>query len=799
MSSLTVMRSESLPLPQDDGFDELDDYDETEVPPPDQCVYCIQYHSCHIHCEQPKYEDNTSPSPPQAQDATLYDPGSSNDDRIYGDQHNNHHEFDQDESYDAEQVMTPAPVDAAPADGAANGNGNGNGNSGYQANPSFPYTTVYYGHAYGQSYAQSHQHPPPQANHDQEMSDDDGGAPLASHNGAVHSNPVASGAMAPSHYFYHANEMDDEDDMEREDDDDDDLDDDEDLDEDEMALLEEDLYLPPDQIPAASNAPIPSLLQYLQGTGPQPMASVPMPAALTQALVNQATNQLPGQGLTDDELSLDEEEQALLLDPFPPVHISNPNPSILGSENYGLIDFLRVWAYGHIVIRGKKLSAPGLHRVLKQATSGVERVHYHDLRGDGCDMQGLDWDSMNTTRHAARRIRRLTYKNYVNRAGSDIHYSAEARLPPTDSFFRFRRMDIRKDISLAHFQLRSVLACPTRTHAYYPSNQGINVMNNSTNKTSLAMNLRAFAGMTAPAVSTLDAGCGVLMAGTFNGDYFLQALGTQDKKAYSEGQISNDISGITNHIKIYKPRRSGSPVAAIASNDQGFRLLDLQTEKFTAKFTYPFALNCSAMSPDGRLRVVVGDDLNVLITNAETGEILQQLGGHRDYGFACDWSDNGYTIATGFQDRTIKIWDARYWRNANGVSAPITTIATEMAGVRNLRFSPSGSGRPVLAAAEEADFINLIDAQTFSSKQTIDVFGEIGGVAFTNDGQDLNVLCCDAHRGGLLQFERCSFGVDEPLSGGRQRFLYGERGPFNQWDFVKRRRPPMYMDGPGVF
>ncbi|PTB69813.1 WD40 repeat-like protein [Trichoderma citrinoviride] len=480
--------------------------------------------------------------------------------------------------------------------------------------------------------------------------------------------------------------------------------------------------------------------------------------------------------------------------------MSNPNPSILGSENYGLIDFLRVWAYGHVGIRsvrGKKLSAPGLHRVLKQATSGVERVYYHDLRGDGCDMQGLDWDSMNTTRHAARRIRRLTYKNYVNRTGSDIH--VKAQLPSTDNFFRFRRMDVRRDISLAHFQLRSVLACPTRTHAYYPSSQGINVMNSSTRKTSLAMNLRAFAGMTAPAVSTLDAGCGVLMAGTFNGDYFLQSLGTQDKKAYSEGQISNDISGITNHIKIYKPRRSGSPVAAIASNDQGFRLLDLQTEKFTAKFTYPFALNCSAMSPDGRLRVVVGDDLNVLITNAETGEILQQLGGHRDYGFACDWSDNGHTVATGFQDRTVKIWDARYWRNANGVSTPIATISTEMAGVRNLRFSPSGSGRPVLAAAEEADFINLIDAQTFATKQTIDVFGEIGGVAFTNDGQDLNVLCCDAHRGGLLQFERCSFGVDEPLSGGRQRFLNGDRGSSNQWDFVKRRRPPMYMDGPGVF
>ncbi|EHK26350.1 uncharacterized protein TRIVIDRAFT_166964 [Trichoderma virens Gv29-8] len=482
--------------------------------------------------------------------------------------------------------------------------------------------------------------------------------------------------------------------------------------------------------------------------------------------------------------------------------MSNPNPSILGSENYGLIDFLRYWAYGNVLQSGHRLPRPGIRRVIKQATSGVERVYYSDLRGDGCDIQGLDWDSMNTTRSAAREIRRYTYRNYVNRPGSDIHakqLSSEVSLPTTDSFFRFRRMDVRRDISLAHFQLRSVLGCPTRTHAYYPSVQGINMLNTSTKRTSLAMNLRPFSGTSAPAISTLDAGCGVLMAGTFNGDYFLQSLTAEDKKNYSEGQISNDVSGITNHIKIYKPRRSDSPAAAIASNDQGFRLLDIQTQKYISKFTYPFALNCSAISPDGRLRVVVGDDLNVLITSAETGEILQQLGGHRDYGFACDWSDNGYHVATGFQDKTVKIWDARYWRNANGVSKPVCTIATEMAGVRNLRFSPSGSGRPILAAAEEADFINLIDAQTFRSKQVIDVFGEIGGVAFTNDGQDLNVLCCDAHRGGLLQFERCSFGVDEPLTAGCQRVQKVEDGASNQWDFVHRRRPPLYMDGPGVF
>lgn len=81
-----------------------------------------------------------------------------------------------------------------------------------------------------------------------------------------------------------------------------------------------------------------------------------------------------------------------------------------------------------------------------------------------------------------------------------------------------------------------------------------------------------------------------------------------------------------------------------------------------------------------------------------------------------------------------------------------------MAGVRSLRFSPIGSGQRVLVAAEEADFINIIDARTFRSKQTLDIFGEIGGISFANDGQELTVLCCDGVRGGLLQLERCGVG-----------------------------------------
>jgi WD40 repeat protein len=144
-----------------------------------------------------------------------------------------------------------------------------------------------------------------------------------------------------------------------------------------------------------------------------------------------------------------------------------------------------------------------------------------------------------------------------------------------------------------------------------------------------------------------------------------------------------------------------------------------------------------------------------MICRADTGEVLQSLEGHRDYGFACDWADDGWTVASGNQDMQVKIWDARKWTNSSGIAQPIATIAADMAGVRKLKFSPLGSGKRVLIAAEPADIVSVIDGERFMGKQTLSFFGEIGGVDFTNDGQDLVVANCDPMRGGLMEFERC--------------------------------------------
>lgn len=315
---------------------------------------------------------------------------------------------------------------------------------------------------------------------------------------------------------------------------------------------------------------------------------------------------------------------------------------------------------------------------------------------------------------------------------------------------------MRKNVHLSHFQLRNMLATPSLGRIFYPDKSGIREFNSFDGTDELILNTGP---ITEEALSTMTADHGMLVAGTFSGKYHLRRLDSETK-GFTDGHITTDDSGITNHVQVYMPRTSSNPVAGFCSNDLVFRVMDLVTEKFTSSFKYSCAINCSAISPDGRLRVIVGDSKSVLITNTDTGEILQRLDGHRDFGFACDWAGDGWTVATGFQDMGIKIWDARRWRDINGNATPVTTIRSELSGVRSLRFTPVGSGLRALVAAEEADFVNIIDGRNFQSKQTFDVFGEIGGISFADDANELNILCSDTYKGGIIQLDRCRYGVE---------------------------------------
>ncbi|KAI1148626.1 quinon protein alcohol dehydrogenase-like superfamily [Nemania diffusa] len=423
-------------------------------------------------------------------------------------------------------------------------------------------------------------------------------------------------------------------------------------------------------------------------------------------------------------------------------------------DNHNTLDFLRLWRWYKgqnqlREIRGTPRNDISLANIMQP------RVTKEDLKGDKCDIQGINWQHLGVTRKEARICRAKTFRNYTNRPNSDSWNSSlpDRLLTRHENYFRFRNMDLRTDVRLLHFQLRNILGCASRTAVYYPSMNGtLRQLDPTTGVVKTAMK---FKNHDDASVSTIAAQEGILITGSFYGTYRYRPIETEDESCYYDGNLTDHISGITNHVQVTSSRGSSVPLAAFSSNDSGFRIIDLSRNEKILDMAYSHAINCTALSPDKRLRVMVGDARKVTIADAETGETLQTLTGHRDYGFACAWAPNGWTVATGNQDKTVRIWDARKWTNSNGDGLSVSVLRSEIAGVRSLHFSPLGSGKRLLLAAEEADVINIIDAQTFNSKQTHEIFGELAGVSFTDAGREIIALSSDPVRGGVLCFERC--------------------------------------------
>lgn len=378
-------------------------------------------------------------------------------------------------------------------------------------------------------------------------------------------------------------------------------------------------------------------------------------------------------------------------------------------------------------------------------------VTREDLAGEERDHQGIIWSK--------RMLRRDFRQKRTNTERARLHkimkqYSERPPpIPNNENFFSFRRMDKRHRPWGPHFQLRNMMAVTSRQDIYYAKRQeGVFKTDASgsdaqpiidTSKHSVNGNMCM--------ITTLAAMDDVVVAGGFDGEYAVVDLRSTDGPRTSMDMIRDwapeTKSFITNHVHLFKDRHTYTPQAILSSNDHSLRVLDCATNTFKYKFPFKAAVNCSATSPDGRLRVVAGDFPETLITNAETGETLQTLSAHEGDAFACAWADDGIHVASAAQDGTIAVWDARTWR-------PLALLPSELSIPRVLKFSPVGSGPRVLVSAEADDYVSIINATTFASKQTFDFFGQTGGVDFTPDGQSLFVANSEYGLGGIIELER---------------------------------------------
>lgn len=369
------------------------------------------------------------------------------------------------------------------------------------------------------------------------------------------------------------------------------------------------------------------------------------------------------------------------------------------------------------------------------------------------DLQQIPWrETLRATREDARTQRDLWYRPYHN--VDHAPQVAAKKIRPQEFYFREKAMFNKHRASIEHFQLRNLMSVPAYNTVHFANESRllswVPAYDDLTCLIDLSRAPRDSILEGPTKMSTMKTAHGVSIVGGFAGEYALRAEGTKPSSlsgASTQGYVTRDLNGITNHIDIMPHRTSRSPTGIFASNDNHLRILDCETDTFVADYDLSRAVNCTATSPDGRLRVVVGDSPDALIIEADTGRPVQPLRGHRDFGFACAWSPDMLHVATGNQDQTTIIWDARTWK-------PLTMLAADIAGYRSLQFSPVGGGPRTLLMTEPADRIAIVDAQTYNSRQVHDFFGEIGGAGFSPDGSSVWVANSDDVYGGFMEFER---------------------------------------------
>ncbi|KAJ5338008.1 hypothetical protein N7452_004736 [Penicillium brevicompactum] len=381
-----------------------------------------------------------------------------------------------------------------------------------------------------------------------------------------------------------------------------------------------------------------------------------------------------------------------------------------------------------------------------------ETVRPHGWRREFYDLQQIPWtETLRVKRSDARAMRDSWYTSYHNLDYS--HLSHAKRLPLSETAFREGSMHTSHKASIEHFQLRNLMSAPAYNTVHFASRSKVLSWTPSTGDARCLIDLSQpdpDSGFLGPVkISTMKTAHGLTIAGGFCGEY---ALHSSRGGAGIKGLVTPDFNdGITNHVDVVPSRTGPSPLGIFASNDKHLRILDTETNVFLSDQELSQPINCTATSPDSRLRVVIGDSPDAWVIESETGRPVHPLRGHRDFGFACAWSPDMRHIATSNQDKTVIIWDARTWR-------PLETIDSDVAGYRSLRFSPVGGGPRTLLCTEPADRISIVDAQLFRSRQVHDFFGEVGGADYSPCGSDIWVANTDRHFGGFMQYQRRQWG-----------------------------------------
>lgn len=464
-------------------------------------------------------------------------------------------------------------------------------------------------------------------------------------------------------------------------------------------------------------------------------------------------------------------------------------PSTMTERRISIRRFLRYW----FLCCPRTCSVRKLERKTGRSVPGILNISMETLRtakwkrppkisvpdnpiaAEGFDIQGIPWEKkLGVSRRDARGLRDMFYQAFHNEpfkpfevrrlcellSPGEVAFTNKKMqdatiLPSNESVFRPKALYTKYKASIGHLQLRNMMSVVGSGVVQYADSYGVKsvipfygdeqnaiLLNNVPNEHRSPFRPRI-------RISTMGSKYGITLFGGSNGEWGYRR---------NHGEHSSTTTGIIDanplisHVNIHVPRTSDTPHALMAGNSPRLHELDCFTGQVVASHETAFGINCTALSPTGTSCLIAGDNTTPYILDTSTMKPVHGLSGHRDYVFGCDFSPDGYHVATAAQDLTVAVWDIRTMRI-------IKRIACDVSNCYSVQFSPPSRGKRSLMLAEAGDRVSFVDVSKglYDSRQVIDFFGEIAGCGFSDDGEKVWVANADPDFGGLMEFER----VDE--------------------------------------
>ncbi|ORX86542.1 WD40 repeat-like protein [Anaeromyces robustus] len=400
----------------------------------------------------------------------------------------------------------------------------------------------------------------------------------------------------------------------------------------------------------------------------------------------------------------------------------------------------------------------------------LTEVTAEDYNKGLCDFEGINWkNNLLTFRNHSIRLsksfyRHLRYNIFTNY--QDLQWNSKKIqkdiTPVRDdgNFYKFRYSKLDTDSAINHFQLRNLLAVPTKNDVYYNAKDSIIHWNPITHESESIFDSSTLN------VYSLTASKDLVAFGVRVGNYIICSINNPKIKKYETiprlnqtGTDGNQVDYAINYMK-FITNHTGKEELLIASNDFFCRMTDMTTLKYTYEYEDTKAINCASLRNDGKSLLCVGDSKVTKLIDITSNKEIQHIEEHYDYLFSCEWSPNGRYFVTGGQDRCARLYDFR------NMSQSLNVLPMNVSSVRSVRFTDDNQ---YLAVAEHIDYVHIYDAAggIILREQVVDFFTEIAGIGFTpGDGHCLYISTVNTNimnpnivptNGILMEFERCRF------------------------------------------